>query len=74
MTTVTNLLEDFAEVDEGEKVTAGCNLRVPAAEDGLENHINPDAAATTKQDHAGGGGENGVMDQKTLSRREALFS
>ena len=74
MTTVTNLLEDFAKVDEDKKVTAGGNLREPAAEDGLDNHINPDAAATTKQDHAGGSGENGVMDQKTLSRREVLAS
>ena len=53
------------KVDEGKKVAAGCNLKVPAAEDGLENHTNPDAAATTKQDHAGGGGENGCFSPNT---------
>ena len=50
------------------------DVQTLAAEDGLENHINSDAAATIKQDPDGGGGENGVMEQKTLSRREVLSS
>ena len=44
MTKVTNLLDDVTEVEEGEKVTADCKLRVLATEAGLESHINPDAA------------------------------
>ena len=51
MTKGTILLDDVAEVDEGEKFTTDCNLRVLATEAGLETHINPDAAATTKQVH-----------------------
>ena len=69
---VTNPLEDFTGVDEGNKVTAGGSLRALATEAGPENLINTDAAATTKQDQVGGGGENGLVDQKKLSRREAL--
>ena len=72
MTEVTNLREDIAEVDVGENVTADCNLRVVAMEAGLESHINPDAATTTKQVHVRGGDEDGMVDQKKLSRREVV--
>ena len=51
MTKGTHLFDDVAEIDEGEKVTADYDLRVLAAEVGLESHINPDTAATTKQAH-----------------------
>ena len=74
MTTVTNALEDFAEGDEGKKVTADCKPRVVATEAGLESHINPDAAATTKQVHVRGGDEDGMADQEKLSRREVVHS
>ena len=74
MTTVTNPLEDLADGDEGEKVTADCNPRVLATEAGLESHINPDAVATTKQVHVRGGDEDGVVDQEKLSRREVVHN
>ena len=56
------------DCDKEDRVTDGCKLRVRATEADLESHINADAAATIKQDHAddhvGGGDEDGVVDQK----------
>ena len=72
MTMGTNLLDDIDEVDEGEKVTSDCNLRVLVTEAGLESHINPGAAATTKLVHIRGGNEDGVVDQVKPSRREVV--
>ena len=74
VTKVTDPLEDFADVGEDERVTAGSNLRVLATAADLESQINPDAAATTKQEHADDcvGDEDGVVDPKKLSRRKVV--
>ena len=61
MTKGTDLFDDITEVDEGKKVTTDCNLRVLATEVGLENHINPDTAPTTKQAHVQGRDEEDVV-------------
>ena len=47
-----------------------------ASEADLGRHINPDAAATTKQkhvdDYVGGGDKDGVVDREKLSRRDVV--
>ena len=49
---------------------------VMASEADLGSHINPEAAATTKQEHVddyvGGGDGGGVVDRKRLSRRDVV--
>ena len=71
MTKGTDLLDDITEVDEGEKATTDYDLRVLAMEVGLENHINPDTAATTKQAHVQGGDEDDVVSPGEAGHRRS---
>ena len=73
---VSNSLKDLADAGKDERDAAGYGLRVMATEADLGSHTNPDATATTWQEHVddcvGGGDKDGVMDQRKLSRRKSV--
>ena len=50
VTKVMDPLKDSADAGDNGRVTAGCDLRVLATEAYLGSHIDPDAAATIKQE------------------------
>ena len=65
-----------SKVEKDEMDAAGYGLRVTATEADLGSHINPDAAASTKQEHVddyvGGSDEDGGVDRGKLSRGDVL--
>ena len=70
-TKVSDLLRCLSDADEDKKGTADYDTRAPATQAALGSHIDPEAAATSKKEHAnnrvGVGDKDSVVDQEKLS-------